>query len=110
MQFRAISLAVEINLQESAGNRCILGHPYQRPALRRQDLDYQVWCGRLDNWRKQEISAGRMAKLPVHMGWYNYWLTLSWLLTKSNLYTQGARKSSLKGTKISLTAQAGLIF
>ena len=32
MQFRAISLAVEINLQESALNRCISGQSRQRPA------------------------------------------------------------------------------
>jgi hypothetical protein len=85
MQFRAIFLAEEINLQESAGNRCILGQSHQHPALWRQDLDYQVACRRLGNWRRQEVSAEKMAKLQVSMGWYNYGLTLYCLLTKSYL-------------------------
>lgn len=38
-----------------------------------------------------------MAKLLVGMGWYNYWLTLSCLLTKNYFYAWRARKSSLKG-------------
>lgn len=110
MQFRAISLAVGINLQESSFNRCISGQSYQSPALRRQDLDYQVECRMLDNCRRQGISAEKMAKLWVGMGWYNYWLTLSCQLTKNYLYAWRARKSSLKVEELSFTAQADWIF
>jgi hypothetical protein len=49
--------------------------------LGRQDLDFQVQCRRLGNWRRPEIST-EMAKLLASMGWGNYWLTLSYPLTK----------------------------
>lgn len=97
MQFRVNFLGKEINLQESACNRCILGQSHQHHALWRQDLDYQVECRRLSNRRRQEISAEKMAKLQVSMGWCNYGLTLYCLLTNNYLYAGGTRKSSLTG-------------
>lgn len=102
MQFRAIFLAEEINLQESAGNRCILGQSHQHPALWRQDLDYQVECRGLGNRRRKEISAEKMAKLQVSMSWCNYGLTLYCPITKNYLYARGTRKSSLTGEESSL--------
>lgn len=59
-----------------------LGQSHQHPALRGQDLDDQVECRRLSNGRRQEISAVKMVKLQVSMGWCNYGLTLGCLLTK----------------------------